>query len=131
FHVASRGLFLWRRCGLHRSPLCDHWLTVTIRKPAAYLCPARGERSAVGGRALRPGQGAQLAAAVLQAALEGGRVVSASLAQWIPLLEALASGTRFSSGPVWVWCVLRRASQPRHPSEAFKAVITIRFSSVI
>src|SRR4029434_7427936 len=34
--------FLWRRCGLHRSPLCDEWLTVTIRKPEAYLCLARG-----------------------------------------------------------------------------------------
>src|SRR4029434_4025450 len=100
FHVASRGLFLWRRCGLHRSPLCDQWLTVTIRKPEAYLCPARGERSAAAGPGLRPGQGAQLVAAVLQAELEGGRGVSASLAWWAPSLEELASGTRFSSGPV-------------------------------
>ena len=95
-------------------PLCDHWLTVTIRKPEAYLCPARVEWCTVAGRQLRPGQGVQLATAVLQAELEGGRGVSASLARWTPLLEALASGTRFSSGPVRVWCVLRRTSHPCH-----------------
>ena len=93
-------------------PLCDHWLTVTIRKPEAYLCLARGEWSTVAGPGLRPDQGAQLAAAVLQAELEGGRGVSASLARWAPSLEELASGTRLASGPVWVWCVLRRTSHP-------------------
>src|SRR4029434_1596216 len=101
------------RCGLHRSPLCDEWLTVTIRKPEVSLCLARGERSAAAERGLRLGQGAQLVA-VLQAALEGGRGVSASLARWTPLLKALASGTCFSSGPVRVWCVLRRTSHHCH-----------------
>ena len=31
-----------------------------------------------------------------------------------PGLEALASGTRFFSGPVRGWCVLRRTSHPCH-----------------
>ena len=93
-------------------PPCDEWLTVTIRKPEVSLCLARGERSAAAEPGLRPGQGAQLVAAVLQAELESGRGVSASLARWAPSLEELASGTRFASGPVWVWCVLRRMSHP-------------------
>ena len=68
---------------------------------------------------------------MLQAALEGGRDVSASLARWIPLLEALASGTRFSSGPVRVWCVLRRTSHPatraRHPSLEYLSALLLFF----
>ena len=48
-----------------------------------------------------PWAGAQLAAAGLQAELEGGRGVSASLVWWAPLPEGLANGTRFASGPVW------------------------------
>src|SRR4029434_8590792 len=61
---------------------------------------------------LRPGPGTQLAAAVLQAELEGGRGVSASLAWWAPSLEELASRTRVAFGPGWAWCVLRRTSHP-------------------
>ena len=63
---------------------------MTIRKPEAYLCPARGEWCTVAGPGLRPEQCAQLAAAVLQAELEGGRGVSASLDWWAPSLEELA-----------------------------------------
>ena len=59
-----------------------------------------------------PWQGAQLAAAGLQAELEDGRGVSASLAWWAPLLEELASGTRFAVGAVWGWCVAKRTSHP-------------------
>src|SRR4029434_7830965 len=116
---------MWRRGGVHRSPLCDEWLTVTVRKPEVSLCLARGERSAAAEPGLRPGQGAQLIV-VLQAALEGGRDVSASLARWIPLLEALASVSRSVSGPAWVWCVLRRTSHPGRSSEASKPGIPPR-----
>src|SRR4029434_7743459 len=98
-------------CGRHRSSMCDERLTVTIRKPEVSLCLAHGERSAAAEPGLRPGQGAQLVV-VLQAALEGGRDVAPSHVWCAPLLEGLANGTRFASGPVWAWCVPKRTARP-------------------
>src|SRR4029434_2539134 len=54
-----------------------------------------------------------------------------SLARWTPLLEALASGTRFSSGPVRVWCVLRRPSARCRESEPSKPGIPLCSSAVL